>query len=121
MTSRFPWTPGTGDLIWVLMGETQTGAGGPAGRRPAVVLSPAAFSARTGVAIVCAVVDEVRGYPFEVAMPPGSPVSGAILVDRVTSLDVRRHPARLVCTLPGEVVAAVRQRLLPLIAPSADA
>jgi mRNA interferase MazF len=119
MTSRFPWTPGAGDLIWVRTGEPAT-AGWPPGQRPAFVLSPAAFSARTGVAIVCAVVDEGRGYPFEVAVPPALRVNGVILADRVRSLDVRSRPVRLAAALPDEVVEAVRQRLLPLIAPGAS-
>ena len=118
MTPRSPWTPGSGDLVWVRTGETVASAG-PPGRRPVLVLSPAAFCARTGVAIVCAVAAQVRGYPFEVALPPGLPVSGVVLADRIMSLDVHRHPVRLAAALPDEVVAAVRRRLLPLIAPPA--
>ena len=117
MTSYVSWTPGTGDVIWVRATPPSASVSERAQHRSAVVLSPASFSARTKLAILCPVAPEVTGYPFEVTLPPGFPVSGAILADRVASLDVRRHPVRLLATLPDDVVEAVRQRLLPLIAP----
>lgn len=118
VTSWLPWTPGTGDLIRVRVTDP-VASSGPVEHWPAVVVSPATYSARTRSALVCAVVSDFRGYPFEVAMPPGFPVGGAILADRILSLDTRRHPVGLVATLPLEVIVAVRQRLLPLIAPEA--
>ena len=105
---RLKWTPGCGDLVLV------RGAG--SGRRPAVVLSPAAYSARTGLAVVCPVVDEGRGYPFAVDVPPGLCVGGAILADRITSLDLRRTPVRFVGPFPEDVVTAVRERVMGLVA-----
>ena len=56
-----------------------------------------------------------RGYPFEVAVPRGLPVSGAVLADRVTSLDWRTCGVRLACTVPDEVMAGVQERLLRLV------
>lgn len=84
-------------------------------RRPALVLSPAAYNAKLGLAVVCPIAGEARGYPFEVAVPRGLPVSGAVLADRVTSLDWRTCGVRLACTVPDEVVAGVQERLLPLV------
>ena len=40
-----------------------------AGRRPAVVLSPRAYNAKVGLAVVCPVTNQVKGYPFEVTLP----------------------------------------------------
>lgn len=119
MIARLPWTPGTGDVVRVRTAEppaSSIGTVSAAGHRPALVLSPASFSARTRVALVCPIVEEAKGYPFEVALPPGCSVSGVILADRVTSLDLRRCPVRLLVTAPDGVVTAVRQRLLPLLA-----
>jgi mRNA interferase MazF len=90
-------------------------------RRPALVLSPAAFSAKAGIAIVCPIVAEVRGCPFEVALPPRSRVTGVVLADQVRSLDLRRCSVRLAGSAPGQVVADVLERLLPLLAPTEDA
>lgn len=102
--ARFPWTPGTGDLVRVRVTAPQASTVdgvGAAGHRPALVLSPAAFSARTKVAIVCPIAAEVRGYPFEVALPPGLPVSG----------DPRRsrHEPRS-ASLPGPAAGDVARR-----------
>jgi mRNA interferase MazF len=80
------------------------------------VLSAAAYRAKLGLAVVCPIAGEATGYPFEVPVPPGLPVSGAVLADRVTSLGWRACGVRLVCTVPDEVVAGVQERLLPLVA-----
>lgn len=54
---------------------------GRAGRRPVVVLSPPSYNEKTILAVVCPVASQVKGYPFEVILPPGSRISGAILAD----------------------------------------
>ena len=74
-----------------------------AGRRPAVVLSPRSYNGKTGLAILCPITSHIKGYPFEVVLPDGLPVSGAILSDQVKSLDWRIRNAELICTLPDEV------------------
>jgi mRNA interferase MazF len=112
---RLPWTPDVGDVVSVCM------AGPGRERRPALVLSPAAFSARAGVVIVCPVVTEAMGCPFEVPVPSRSCADGVVLADRVTSLHLRRTSVTLVGTLPARVVADVLERLLPLLVPSEDA
>ena len=44
----------------------------PTGRRPALVLSPQSYNGTVGLAIFCPVTNQVKGYPFEVALPFGS-------------------------------------------------
>jgi mRNA-degrading endonuclease toxin of MazEF toxin-antitoxin module len=85
--------------------------------RSALVLSPAAYSARTGRAVVCLVADVPKGNPFEVELPTGLRAGGAVLADRVTSIDVRDGGVRLVCTTTGDIVGSVREKLLTLVAP----
>ena len=86
-----------------------------AGRRPALVLSPKPYNTRTGLAIVCPVTSHVKGYPFEVLLPNGLPIQGAVLSDQVRTIDWRARKARRVCTIPDAVTDAVRQRLAALI------
>jgi mRNA interferase MazF len=102
------WTPGRGDVVSV---ETAS-----ASRWPALVLSPAAYSARTGLVSVCPIEQETGVRPFGVELPPGYPVQGVVLADRVTSADVRSSGMRLLCAAPEAVVAAVLERLTPLFA-----
>ena len=71
------YIPDSGDLVWLtftpLAGHEQ------AGRRPALVLSPAAYNAKVGLAILCSITSQNKGYPFEVAIPPGLKINGVIL------------------------------------------
>lgn len=109
--------PERGDLLWLEF-EEHAGSGSAgheqAGRRPALVLSPQAYNARTGLAIVCPVTSHVKGYPFEVLLPGGLPIQGAILSDQVRTVDWRARKARFACAVPARITATVRQRLATL-------
>jgi mRNA interferase MazF len=80
-----------------------------------VVLSPVAYNGKVGLAILCPITNQIKGYPFEVLLPPGMAVSGAILADQVKSLDWRARDAEWICTLPGETVNEVLQKLGTLL------
>lgn len=107
------FAPNAGDVIWL----TFSPAAGheQAGRRPALVLSPAAYNARVGLAICCPITSRVKGYPFEVELPAGLPVGGAILADRVWSVDWRSRHAELACRAPKDVLPEVMNRLAVLL------
>ena len=85
------YIPDAGDLIWLTFdppaGREQ------AGRRPALVLSPAAYNEITSLALVCPITSRVKGYPFEVSLPEGLPVSGVVLSDHLKSLDWKERKA----------------------------
>jgi mRNA interferase MazF len=88
-----------------------------AGRRPALVLSPSAYNSKVGLAIFCPITSRVKGYPFEVLVPPGQPVEGAILSDQAKSLDWRARNAEFICALPQETTREALQKLGTLLAP----
>jgi len=69
----------------------------------------------TGLAIFCPITSQVRGYPFEVAVPPGLKVAGAILSDQVKSLDWRARRAALLCRLPRRTTREVLAKLAVLL------
>ncbi len=52
-----------------------------AGRRPALVLSPGLYNAKSGLALVCPVTNQRKGYPFEAIVPSGCGATGVILAD----------------------------------------
>lgn len=110
------YIPERGDLIW-LQFNPQAGHE-QAGHRPAIVLSPASYNGRVGLALLCPITSQVKGYPFEVALPPGLPLSGVILSDQVKSLDWRIRQASFVCKLPEQLVSDVLMRLNTLLDPS---
>ncbi len=108
-----PYIPERGDVVWITL-NPQAGHE-QAGRRPAVVLSAAAYNGKVGLAILCPVTTQVKGYPFEVLIPDGLAVSGAVLADQVKSLDWRAREAEFACSLPAETIRDVLQRAVILL------
>ncbi len=96
------YAPQRGDLVWLSF-DPQAGHE-QAGRRPALVLSPAAYNARSGLALMAPITSRVKGYPFEVALPNGLPIAGVVLADQVRSLDWQARRAEPICAAPAEVV-----------------
>jgi mRNA interferase MazF len=86
-----------------------------AGRRPALVLSPESYNQLTGLTLTCPVTNRIKGYPFEVRIPDGLPVAGAILADQIRNLDWCGRNADFICTLPGEIVLEVLEKLGTLL------
>ena len=108
-----PYVPDRGDVVWITL-NPQAGHE-QAGRRPAVVLSPAAYNGRVGLAILCPITNQIKGYPFEVVLPPSLAVMGAVLSDQVKSLDWRARTATFICALPPATIAEVLQKLNTLV------
>ncbi len=86
------YVPKPGDVVWLEF-DPQAGLE-QAGTRPAVVLSPAAYNAKTSVMVCCPITNQVKNYPFEVVIRGNSNVTGAILSDQVKNLDWRARKAR---------------------------
>ena len=107
------YVPERGDIVWIDM-NPQAGHE-QAGRRPAVVLSPAAYNRKVGLALLCPVTNQIKGYPFEVVVPEGLDVSGAILSDQVKSLDWKRRNAEFFIKIPETVVLEVLRKLNVLL------
>jgi mRNA interferase MazF len=101
--------PDRGDVVWLdfnpQAGHEQSG------RRPAVVLSPLRYNARVGLALVCPITSQAKGYPFEVALPYRAKVAGVILADQVRSVDWRARRAKRA----GHVTAEIMTRTLSLV------
>jgi len=107
------FVPERGDLVWL---QFNPSAGHEqAGKRPALVLSPKAYNAKVGLAIVCPVTHRVKGYPFEVPLPAGLKIGGAVLSDQAKSLDWRVRKAQRAGRAPAQVVAEVLGKLGALL------
>jgi mRNA interferase MazF len=108
------YVPDAGDLIWTdfdpVKGREQ------AGRRPALVISPAIFTENTGFAVVCPITSRVRPFPTSVVLPPGLPVEGEILTSHLRSIDTLARPVRFAgAAVPSAVAQSVRLRLRAFI------
>ena len=107
------YVPARGDIVWITF-NPQAGHE-QSGRRPALVLSPSSYNGKVGLAIFCPITSQVKGYPFEVAIPFGSTLRGVVLADQVKSLDWRVRKAEFVCKLPRETTRDVLDKLGTLL------
>ena len=103
------YKPERGDLIWIDF-DPQAGHE-KGGRRPAIVLSGGIYNRRTGLAIVCPITSRAKGYPFEVALPDGLPISGVVLADQVKNIDCIARRSELISTAPESVLSEVHRKL----------
>ena len=113
MVSRKKYIPKRGDLVWVSFnprsGHEQ------AGRCPAAVLSPLAYNNKAGLAIMCPITSQIKGYPFEVIIPDKLTIAGVILSDQIKNLDWRERNAEYICSLPNDIISEVLQKLIAIL------
>ena len=107
------YVPERGDVIWL---DFQPQAGHEqGGRRPAVVLSPRAYNGKVGLALLCPITRQAKGYPFEVKLPAGIEVTGVVLADNVKNLDWQARRAEFIYRLPAQVIEDIIAKLAVLI------
>ena len=107
------YVPNRGDAVWISF-NPQAGHE-QAGRRPAIVLSPAAYNRKVGLAIFCPITNQIKGYPFEVELPHGLPVTGVVLSDHLKSQDWHARRAEFIAHLDEATLAAVLRRARTLL------
>lgn len=107
------YVPGRGDLVWLnfapVRGHEQDG------RRPACVISPRAYNAKAGLALVCPLTSKTKGYPFEVAVEAKG-IRGVILADQIRSVDWRMRNAVRIGSASETAIAFIQEYLQKLIA-----
>jgi len=84
-----------------------------AGHRPAVVLSPAVYNAKTSLMVCCPMTTQIKNYPFEVVISAANP--SAVLADQVKSLDWRKRKAGRKGAISADELAEVRAKIRALI------
>jgi len=105
--------PDRSDAVWLNFspkaGHEQSG------RRPAVVVSAKSYNKKVGLGLFCPITSQIKGYPFEVAIPPGMSISGVVLSDQIKSLDWRVRDAQFICKLPVSTMNEVLKKLSTLL------
>lgn len=114
MVAQSTYVPQRGDAVWITL--TPQAGQEQGGRRRALVLSPGIYNARVGLALFCPITNQINGYPFEIAIPPGLRVSGVILADQTKSLDWQARQAEFICALPSHTIGEVLQKTGTLLA-----
>ena len=111
MVAARSYVPDAGDIVWISF-DPQAGRE-QAGHRPAVVLSPAAYNAKTSLMVCCPMTTQIKGYPFEVVVTGETP--SAVLADQIKSLDWRKRRTTRKGTLSAAELAEVRAKIRALI------
>ncbi|GMR24152.1 MAG: endoribonuclease MazF [Acidobacteriota bacterium] len=111
MATRY--APDRGEIVWLHF-DPQAGHE-QSGRRPAIVVSPAAYNRKVGLGLFCPITNRVKGYPYEVLLPDGLDVSGAVLSDQIKSLDWKARKATRICVAPTEITEDVLAKLNTLV------
>ena len=106
--------PDRGDFVWLDF-NPQAGRE-QAGRRPGLVLSPKAYNGPTGLCLVVPVTNRIKGYPFEVQIPPGVSIRGVVLADQIRCLDWRIRNAEIKCEASKDVLDEVLAKVNVLLA-----
>jgi mRNA interferase MazF len=109
------YVPERGEIVWISLNPQAEHE--QAGRRPAVVVSPKSYNGKVGLGLFCPITSQVKGYPFEVAVPQGLPVGGVVLADQVKSLDWRAREADFAGRLPVDAKEEVLGKLGALLEP----
>ncbi len=107
------YAPGRGDIVWLSF--TPQAGHEQAGLRPALVLSPKTYNERTRLGLFCPITSQVKGYPFEVPLPPEGAVRGVVLADQIKSLDWQARGARFECQTTAQVVNEVLAKVHALL------
>ena len=102
-----------GRYIYLVGGDNGMGPVNTAER--ALILSPRAYNAKARLAIACPITSHVKGYPFEVALPPDGTIAGVVLADHVKNVDWRARRIVFEGKAPVETLTDVRERLRVLL------
>lgn len=112
MVAKSKYVPNRGDIVWLdfnpVRGHEQSG------RRPALVISPEKYNAKSGLVLVCPITLQVKGYPFEVEFKTKS-VHGVILSDQIRGVDWKERNAKKIGTVSEAVTTTVREYMKKLV------
>src|SRR5216110_3409422 len=94
-----------------------------ADRHYAVVVSGVRYNRVARMAVVCAITSRVRGWPWEVDVPPGllpaksgtGIVKSVVVADSIRQIDFREREMQFIAKAPAALVEEVLDKLLAVI------
>lgn len=107
------YVPERGDVVWVNF--SPTAGHEQSGHRPALVLSPSSYNARSGLMLCCPITSRIKPYPFVVPILGHPDVAGAALADQLRTLDWKARRARKKGSVSPQTVAEVLAKASALL------
>jgi len=108
-----PYIPDRGDIVYLDFDPTKGHE--QRGHRPAFVLSPRRYNAKSSLALLMPITKQQKGYPFEVFLPPELQIQGVILADQIKCLDWKARGVQFIEFAPESVVEEVQAKIEPLL------
>ena len=112
MVAKRPYVPCRGHVVWInfspVRGHEQRG------RRPALIVSSEKYKAKSGLALVCPITSQVKGYPFEVALTVKA-VAGVLLAAQIRSIDWTERRVKKIGAVSEKPMAEIQDLLRKLI------
>src|ERR1043166_4087971 len=105
--------PQAGDIAWVELGPVKGSE--QDSRRPALLLSDAAYHETSRRAVICPISSTDRPGPFYVSLPVGPGTAGVVLIDQIRTIDRPERMFDFVERVPSEVLLNVRNRIAALL------
>ncbi len=112
MVAKRTYVPDRGDIVWIDFNPVRGHEQG--GRRPALVISSITYNAKSGLALVCPITSQVKGYPFEVEFKT-KVAHGVILADQIRGIDWTERNAEKVGVVSEAVITDVQEYVKKLV------
>lgn len=112
MVAKRSSAPEHGDIVWLDFNPTRGHE--QSGRRPALVISPKVYNAKSGLALACPITSQAKGYPFEVALKTKA-VSGVVLADQIRSMGWKERKAEKAGVASESVLSEVQELVRKLL------
>lgn len=108
-----PYIPARGHIVYLDFDPTKGHE--QRGHRPAFVISPRSYNAKSSLALFMPITRQQKGYPFEVTLSSELQIRGAILVDQIKCLDWQARKIQFVEAVGDRLVEEVQAKIEPLI------
>lgn len=112
MVKKSAYIPDSGDIVRINFNPTKGHE--QAGARPAIVVSHKAYNAKAGLAMVCPITSQMKGYPFEVIIDTDK-IKGVALVDQMRSVDWKERNMSHICKGERNIIVEIKQKLIAII------
>lgn len=84
------------------------------GKRPAIVISPKSYNSVSGLALLCPITSQIKGYPFEVNVKTKE-ISGVILADQIRNIDWKERKIKYAGNADLDTVLDISEKINELI------
>lgn len=106
------YIPKRGDIVWVDFNPTKGHE--QKGKRPAFVVSRRIYNEKSGLALLCPITSQEKGYSFEVLIKCDK-IQGVVLSDQMRSVDWKERNVKFVAKSDISTISEVLAKITALV------